>query len=288
MVMKTSRVSTSVVKYLTFISISAIVSINKTYFSMSNVFAQMWEQKWSFFAVFFAVISVTYLILLAIDVYPEPRTEQPAAEESADSANENMLASSNASVESLPPVAPSATAVQSGVSDVLPESTLKNSESAELAHVDESDAAVLPVRMRIDRLDREMTILNPRSRLIADLDAALLGGAVRHPDSANLAQDGNVFILGHSSYLPNVFNRNFQILNGIQDLEWGDVITVYSETHVYEYRVERVYRARAQDVTVPIAGTGKRLTIATCNSFGSVDDRYIVESKQVSVRPLSA
>jgi len=31
-------------------------------------------------------------------------------------------------------------------------------------------------------------------------------------------------------------------------------------------------------VTVPIADTGQMLTIATCNSFGSTDDRYIVEA----------
>ena len=57
---------------------------------------------------------------------------------------------------------------------------------------------------------------------------------------------------------------------------------VFSEDNVYEYRVEKVYRAKAQDLTVPIAGTGNRLTLATCNSFGSVDDRYIVEAKRIS------
>jgi len=101
-----------------------------------------------------------------------------------------------------------------------------------------------------------------------------------------LAQEGNVFILGHSSYLPNVFNQNFQAFNGIQDLEWGDVIEVTSADTVYEYRVEKVYRARAQDVTVPIAGTGNMLTLATCNSFGSVDDRYVVEANQTGSRAI--
>jgi sortase (surface protein transpeptidase) len=55
---------------------------------------------------------------------------------------------------------------------------------------------------------------------------------------------------------------------------------------VYEYRVEKVYRARAQDVTVPIADTGNMQTLATCNSFGSVDDRYIVEAKQIDKRAI--
>jgi LPXTG-site transpeptidase (sortase) family protein len=140
--------------------------------------------------------------------------------------------------------------------------------------------------MYIKKFDRKITVLNPTSRSIPDLDAALLSGVVRHPDSADLAQDGNVFILGHSSYLPNVMNKSFQAFNGIQELQWGDVIELTANGYVMTYEVEKVYKARAQDVTVPIAGTGPRLTLATCNSFGSTDDRYIVEAKRVSIKAL--
>ena len=52
------------------------------------------------------------------------------------------------------------------------------------------------------------------------------------------------------------------------------------------YRVDRVYRAKADEVTVPIAGDVKRLVLATCNSFGKIDDRYIVESDLVEVKKL--
>jgi sortase (surface protein transpeptidase) len=150
-----------------------------------------------------------------------------------------------------------------------------------------SDASVvLPTSISIKKLDRVITVLNPTSRSIADLDAALLEGVVRHPDSANLLQDGNVFILGHSSYLPAVRNRNFQAFNGIEDLAWGDEIEVTSGSYIYVYEVEKVYKANAQEVVVPIAGNTPRLVLATCNSFGSVDDRFIVEARQVSIRPL--
>jgi len=120
---------------------------------------------------------------------------------------------------------------------------------------------------------------------VNDLDAALLDGVVRHPDSANMLQDGNVFILGHSSHLPRVFNKNFQAFNGIESLQWGDIIRVYTSNAVYDYRVEKVYEAKATELVVPIAGTGKMLTLATCNNFGSIEDRFIVESKQVNVTP---
>jgi LPXTG-site transpeptidase (sortase) family protein len=83
-----------------------------------------------------------------------------------------------------------------------------------------------------------------------------------------------------------VFNKNFQAFNGIQGLAWGDKIEVFSGDQIFEYRVEKVYKANAQDATVPIAGAGYKLTLATCNSFGSVDDRWIVEAKRVSVKTI--
>ncbi len=142
---------------------------------------------------------------------------------------------------------------------------------------------VYPTQITFPALNKTVTVLNPTSRTVHDLDAALLEGVVRHPDSATLERSGTVFVLGHSSYLPSVRNKNFQAFNGIQNLKWGDEIEVSSETGVYVYRVEKVYRAKAQDVTVPIAGENQRLILATCNSFGTTDDRYIVEADLVRV-----
>jgi LPXTG-site transpeptidase (sortase) family protein len=143
---------------------------------------------------------------------------------------------------------------------------------------------VYPTNIYIEALDRNIPVLNPTSRNIADLDAALLKGAVRHPDSATLERAGTVFILGHSSYLPVVRNKAFQAFNDIQKLKWGDLIEVTTAEGMYLYRVDKVYRANAQDVTVPIAGSEKRLFLATCNSFGSIDDRYIVEAELLETK----
>ncbi len=143
---------------------------------------------------------------------------------------------------------------------------------------------VYPLTMTIEALDRTIAVLNPTSRTVADLDAALLEGVVRHPDSATLEQPGTVFILGHSSYLPAVRNKNFQAFNGIQNLKWGDTIVLEAVEGTYIYRVDKVYRASALDVTVSIAGDTQRLFIATCNSFGSTDDRYIVEGELIETK----
>ena len=96
-----------------------------------------------------------------------------------------------------------------------------------------------------------------------------------------------MFIMGHSSYLPTVHNRNFQALNGIQNLKWGDTITLESKNLAYTYKVEKTYKAKASGYTVPIAGKGKTLTLVTCNSFGSAEDRYVVEATLISTKALN-
>jgi len=219
---------------------------------LNRTLVRLWKRKVPFFIIFFIVVLATLVFLTLIDFVPEPPTDD-----------------SDAQTDTV-----AATTVTSGES-VIPE-----------PEPESEDIDPLPQKIIFDSLDKEILVLNPASRAIPDLDAALQDGAVRHPDSADLTQDGNVFILGHSSYLPNVFNKNYQAFNGIQNLEWGDTIRLQSEDREYEYFVEDVYIARAQDVIVPTTLGKPRLTLATCNSFGSKDDRYIVEAKLVAEREL--
>lgn len=227
---------------------------------MNTFLHHVWKNKFAFFITFFIVFLFTYIVFVALDFLPEePGQDQGESDSSEVSEN---------------PVIDTA---QEEISEIIIDTTLAASNRGE---------AALPLSISIEKLNKTIAVLNPTSRTIADLDAALLDGVVRHPDSATLAQEGNVFILGHSSYLPNVFNKNFQAFNGIQNLEWGDMIEVTTADAVYQYRVEKVFRAEAQDVTVPIANTGNMLTLATCNSFGSINDRYIVEAKQIGSRTI--
>lgn len=210
-------------------------------------------RKTAFVAVFFGVFLFSYAILFALDWLPELVNEKNT---------EEVVSVTETGIEEAP-------LLPAVVEEVKKPTFVPSTPD-------------LPLTMKFVALDKEVTVLNPTSRSVADLDAALLEGVVRHPDSAALNQDGTVFILGHSSYLPAVKNKNFQAFNGIQNLKWGDEITIESLETVYTYKVEKVYRAKAQDVTVPIAGDEKRLVLATCNSFGSTDDRYIVEAILVS------
>lgn len=225
--------------------------------SWQDLVEALWLRKISFLLTFFVVFLLSYALLAWLDFLPEPVTS---------------LTEEKIEITDL-----SAMALESIVSEEMVATTTET--------IVEVLDPVFPDTIVIDGLEERMvTVFNPTSRTISDLDAALLYGVVRHPDSATLEQMGTVFILGHSSYLPTVMNKNFKAFNGIQNLRFGDMVRLQSENKEYVYRIDRVYRAKAKDVTVPIAGNTKRLVLATCNSFGTADDRYIVEADFVEVR----
>lgn len=217
--------------------------------TFNELYRRIQARKVPFFLTFFVIVLLTYALLYALDFYPEPVTE-PAEDEATT-------------------VAVTAMTEETVVTEPTP------------AVVN----APLPTKIIFDDLDREVTVLNPESRDVATLDEALLDGAVRHPDSADFSADGNMFILAHSSYLPNVLNKNFQAFNGIQELTWGDMVRVQSADTEYVYRVEKVYKATT-DLVVPHTPGEARLTLATCNSFGAKEDRFMVEAELIETRAL--
>ena len=223
-----------------------------------RILQRLWARRVPFFLVFFSVVLATYAVLFAIDFIPEPVSE---TEDSANSVLEDIKSK----------LANQANQAKAADEPVVVEPVV---------------TSILPIKIIFDTLDKEVAVLNPESREIADLDEALLEGVVRHPDSADFGEAGNIFILGHSSYLPNVFNKNFQAFNGIQELEWGDKIRLISVDTEYTYQVEKVYKAKASGVVVPYTPGKANLTLATCNSFGSKDDRFIVEAKLINTKNL--
>jgi LPXTG-site transpeptidase (sortase) family protein len=221
----------------------------KTATSFNELYRQIRLRKGAFFVMFFVAVLLAYTVLFIIDFIPEPIKEVPVDE----------------------------SAIQAQVAEVAEEEQDVEVTQEVVPVVD----SPLPLKIIFDTLDKEITVLNPESREVAALDTALLDGAVRHPDSADFADDGNIFILAHSSYLPNVFNKNFQAFNGIQDLTWGDTVRLQSEDMEYVYRVDKVYKAKASELFVPETPGEAKLTLATCNSFGSKDDRFMVEATLV-------
>lgn len=147
----------------------------------------------------------------------------------------------------------------------------------------------MPVTISIPSLELSATIANPSTTKAAVLDELLLKGAVRYPTSAKLGEDGNVVLFGHSSYLPVVGNQAYKTFNAIQNLKRGNVVTVYSSGTAYTYSVRTVAKeSAAENVAIPLTGTGRILTLVTCNSFGTKSDRFVVTADLVESHSLGA
>ncbi|MEK7511359.1 MAG: sortase [Patescibacteria group bacterium] len=144
-----------------------------------------------------------------------------------------------------------------------------------------------PTRMSIPSLGRTVTIANPTSTNIAVLDELLLKGAVRYPTSAKLGEEGNVVLFGHSSYLPVVHNAAYKAFNDIQNLKKGDRIEVEGNGLVYVYAVDKVYEANAGQDAIPLTSEGHTLTLVTCDSFASKQDRFVVMATLVESYPVA-
>ena len=213
-------------------------------------YASKLDQRLTFFFVTVGVITLTYGLLFAIDFLPEKPETVDTSDERITSEAENAAY--------FPPIEIEAEAVNP-----------------------------LPTKIIFDSLDKkEVSVLNPEASDVASLDAALLKGTVRHPDSADFVNTGTMFILGHSSHLPVVHNKNFQAFNDIEKLEWGDTVRVQSADTEYVYRVDRVYEAKASDAEVPLQFEEARLVLVTCNTFGVKEDRYIVEAYLIEKKAL--
>ncbi len=208
------------------------------------------EERATFFFVAMGIIALTYGLFVVIDFLPE----KPGSDNSV--------------------------ATEVGTTDTT---AAESEEEVVSVAIDP-----LPVTIIFDTLNhKEITVLNPESSDITVLNEAIRHGVARHPDSATFDDVGTIFLFGHSTYLPNIMNKNLMAFNDIQKLVWGDTIRLQSGDTEYLYSVERVYEAKATEASVSIERGSARLVLSTCNTFGTKDDRFIVEASLVKSRPLT-
>ena len=143
-----------------------------------------------------------------------------------------------------------------------------------------------PTRIIIDAIGVDTKINNPTSTSIEVMDAALLTGVVHYPGSGDLEDHSNMFLFGHSTGFRVVQNESFKAFNNLDDLVKNDLIRVQSGSQEYLYRVTSVTETKAGDAFVEISNREKKLTLSTCNSFGSKEDRFVVEAAFVGSYPI--
>jgi len=218
-----------------------------------------YAKKWSFFVLFLCMFIGSTLLLARLDLLPNAPFVN----------SENTLSS-----------------FSNDLASDLTRSSSRTFAGTDISATTTTTRVEEPIKIVVPAIDLSATIANPTTTNIAVLDEQLLKGAVRYPTSAKLGETGNVVLFGHSSYLPIVGNQAYKSFNGIQKLKRGDTITVYSADTMYTYVVRTVTKESAHDAAIPLSVPGKVLTLATCNSFGTKSDRFVVTADLVESRLL--
>lgn len=154
--------------------------------------------------------------------------------------------------------------------------TNKNTKPATPTHT-------LPVQLTIPSVGIQTTVQNPNTRKTSVLNRYLRQSAVRYPRSG-YPGNGNMFIFGHSSALRTVVNPAYKTFNGLQNVKVGDLVRIQTSSGTFRYRVQSVQFKKDSRAYVPLDTNQDMLTIATCDNFGSKEDRIVVRADFVKYR----
>ena len=145
----------------------------------------------------------------------------------------------------------------------------------------------LPLTLTAPTVGINTQVYNPDSTSTDVLDSYLLKGAVRYPGSGLPGGNGNVFIFGHSTGFKIVHNQAYKTFVGLDKLKTGDPIYVFSGSNVYTYKVQWVKMETADEALVVFNTKENLLTISTCDTFASKEDRYVAQAMFVSKAPIT-
>ncbi len=142
---------------------------------------------------------------------------------------------------------------------------------------------IVPDRLIVPSLDINTIVKNPSSTSITVLDNELKKGAVRYPGSGSIGK-GNMFIFGHSTGFRVVQNQAYRVFNELHKVRAGDEILLQSGSTTFVYKVKSVNKVDKNEALIKFDTTRNMLTISTCDSFGTKNDRYVVEADYVGTR----
>jgi LPXTG-site transpeptidase (sortase) family protein len=240
------------------------------------------SRKWTFLVVFLIVLFVVVRVCTVTGFIPDPVNWSTGMSE-ADASSSPLAAFVPLSVTTADASSTNGGSGASSASNASNDSGVSAPSTGALNMDGE-----LPTKVVIPEIGVNTTVANPATTDVNTLDNYLSYGAARYPTSATLDQQGNVIIFGHSSYLPVVINKHYKTFDGIQNLAVGDQITVYSTEHVFTYSVTNVQEQNANDGSIALTTTGHTLTLATCDSFATKSDRFVVTATLVSSSPLGS
>ncbi|WP_226643590.1 class D sortase [Mesobacillus subterraneus] len=124
--------------------------------------------------------------------------------------------------------------------------------------------------IEIDKIDLRLPILYGASERNLDVASGLLNG------TSLPGTPGNSAIAAHRS---RSYGRMF---NRLDEISYGDVVTVKSQNRTYQYKVYETQVVKPQDVSVLNGSKDENtLTLITCTPIDTATHRLIVKAKQL-------
>ena len=117
------------------------------------------------------------------------------------------------------------------------------------------------------------------------IQQGLRTGVIQLDGTALPGEVGNVFISGHSSYLPFAQGNYKQIFATLPNTKLGDQIFIIRGGTLYTYKVENVFEVKPTEIEIIKQSTDSMLTLSTCVPIGTATRRFIVQAKQISPNP---
>ena len=146
----------------------------------------------------------------------------------------------------------------------------------------------LPLTLTAPEVGINTQVYNPDSTSTDVLDSWLTKGAVRYPGSGLPGGTGNVYIFGHSTGFKVVHNQAYKTFVGLDKLQPGDPVYVDSADYQYTYKVQWVKMETADEALVVFNTNENLLTLSTCDTFASKEDRYVMQAQYVGREPIPA
>lgn len=118
---------------------------------------------------------------------------------------------------------------------------------------------------------------SPEDRILEDLH----NGVAHYQGTALPGENGNVFIVGHSSnywWDKGQYNQVFALLDKVKE---GDRLYVNYNNTPYVYQVESIKTVQPSDIEVLNPTDHSVLTLMTCTPVGTTLNRLIVQAKQI-------
>lgn len=108
---------------------------------------------------------------------------------------------------------------------------------------------------------------------------ALQHGLAQLKGTSLPGNNGNIFIIGHSSFYPDDPGQFKQVFATLDQLKPGDKIYLWRQNKEYLYRVNQIIVVAPTDTKILRATSSEQLTLMTCWPPGTVNNRLVVIAK---------